>query len=220
MAKRKVITSSVEVFRVKGESIEIAFNNLKQEHGYDNYHLSVIDELSKDDIVTGGIYRKSRELYPQYINNKISEHSIFGALYNHKPVIKDASRIVKHNVVNKGTKKWVTVNNYVTDTGEKLEHDTSTKAECMVRAHDLALERNRTINVVVGKELEGGEGILYIAEYIPLDEVDDSNVYVFWKFNTVVTEVEEDDLLDQHTEVNDDRAAGCSPRSNRRRCGC
>jgi hypothetical protein len=203
MSKRKVITARVAVFRVKGETIEIAFNNFKHEHSLDDYHLTIIDKLSKESIAAGGIYLKGRELYPQYVGNKISEHTIFGCLYNHKPVLKDESRIIKHNVINRGTKKWITVNNYVTDSGEVLEHDTETKEAVKVRAVELSLEHSKTVNAVLGKKLEDGEGILFISEYIPSDCVDDSNVYIFWMLITEVNEVEEDDLIAETTEVDE-----------------
>jgi len=203
MSKKKVITSRVEVFRVKGETIQIAFNNFKHEHGLDDHHLTVIDRLSKESIAAGGIYLKGRELYPQYVGNKISEYTIFGSLYNHKPVLKDESRVIKHNVINRGTKKWVTVNLYVTDSGEVLEHDTDNKEAVKVRAVELSLEHSKTVNAVLGKKLEDGEGILFISEYIPSDCVDDSNIYIFWMFVTTITEIEEEDLIDDHTEVDE-----------------
>lgn len=203
MSKRKVITSRVEVFRVKGENLDIAFNNFKQEHSLDNHHLTIIDDMSKENIAAGGIYLKGRELYPQYVNNIISEYTIFGCLYNHKPILRDESRIIKHNVVNRGTKKWVTVNNYVTDSGEVLEHDTETKDKVKVRAIELSMEHSKTVNAVLGKKLDDGDGILFISEYIPSDCVDDSNVYIFWMLVTEINEVEEDDLISEHTEIDE-----------------
>lgn len=203
MGKVKVVTSSVEVFRVKGETIDIAFNNFKQERSLDNHHLTLADSLDKDEIINGGIFKRGRKLYTQFLNNKISEYSVYGCLYNHKPIIKDESRLVKHNIVNKGTKKWITVNKYIFDSGEVLEHDTGTKGEAMVRADELSLEHNRTITVMAGKELENGEGILYISEYIPLEQVDDTNIYVFWIYVTTVKELEEDELIDSNTKTDE-----------------
>jgi hypothetical protein len=46
MATKKVTTASVE-FKVKGETMKIAFNNLKQEKGFDNHHLEIEDEVTK-----------------------------------------------------------------------------------------------------------------------------------------------------------------------------
>lgn len=203
MSKRKVITSRVEVFRVKGENIDIAFNNFKQEHSLDNHHITIMDDMSKENIAAGGIYLKGRELYPQYVNNTISEYTIFGCLYNHKPILRDESRIIKHNVVNRGTKKWVTVNNYVTDSGEVLEHDTETKDLVKIRAVELSMEHSKTVNAVLGKKLEDGDGILFISEYIPSDCVDDTNVYIFWMLVTEVNEVEEDELIAEHTDIDE-----------------
>jgi hypothetical protein len=203
MSKRKVITSRVEVFRVKGETIEIAFNNFKHEHSLDDHHLTIIDKLSKESIAAGGIYLKGRELYPQYMKNEISEYTIFGCLYNHRPVLKDESRIIKHNVINRGTKKWITINNYVTDSGEILEYDSETKDKVALRAEELSLEHSKTVNAVLGKKLEEGDGILFIAEYIPSDCVDDTNVYIFWMIVTEISEIEEDDLIKEHTEMDE-----------------
>lgn len=203
MSKRKVITSRVEVFRVKGENIDIAFNNFKQEHSLDNHHITIMDDMSKENIAAGGIYLKGRELYPQYVNNTISEYTIFGCLYNHKPILRDESRIIKHNVVNRGTKKWVTVNNYVTDSGEVLEHDTETKDLVKIRAVELSMEHSKTVNAVLGKKLEDGDGILFISEYIPSDCVDDTNVYIFWMLVTEINEVEEDELIAEHTDIDE-----------------
>jgi len=105
-----------------------------------------------------------------------------------------------HNIVTKGTKVWETVNSYRTDSNETLEEDTGTKAEAMEVAKELALEKNTTVNVVVSKRLVGMDGILAIAEWIPADCVDDTNVYVFWRFATKVEEIDEDELIDSHTE--------------------
>lgn len=200
MNKRKVITSCVEVFRVKGETLKIAFNNFKQEHSFDYHHLVVADELTREEIASGGIYLM---LFPQYMNNTLSENAIVGCLYNHKPVLKDPSRIVKHNVINRGTKKWLTINNYITDSGEIVGYDSETKDKVMERCESLAIEHSKTINAVLGKKLEEGEGILFISEYIPEDCVDDSNVYIFWMLNTFVEEVDEDTLIEENTSIDE-----------------
>ena len=201
MATKKVTTSAVEVYKVKGETMKIAFNNLKQEKGLDNHHLEIENDalLSKENISNGAIYKKSRELYSEYINNKLSEYTVKGALYNLKPVLKDESRIVMHNIVIKGTKQWETVNSFRTDTGEVITETVGTKEEAVALAKDLALERNKTINVVVSKRLVDLDGVIAIAEFIPLECTDDTNVYVFWMYTTKVVDQDENELADEHT---------------------
>lgn len=204
MALRKITTSSVEVYKVKGETMNIAFNNLKQEiKGLDNHHLEIESSelLKQDTICNGAIYKHSKILYPQYINNTLSEYTVKGALYNLKPKLKDESRIVMHNIVSRGTKLWETVNSFRYDSGEVILEDTGTKEEAIVTARELALERNKTINVVVSKRLIGIDGILAIAEFIPIDCADDTNVYVFWVFATKVEEADEDQLAENAVEV-------------------
>jgi len=200
----KLTISSVDVYKVKGETMEIAFNNLKQEHNLDNYNLEVHPVLSEEDINNGKIYKESQRLYREYLNNRLSEFKVFGALYNKKPIIPDPSRVITHNIVTKGTKLWETVNSYRTDSGEILEEDTGTKAEALVRAHLIAVEHNKTVNIVVSKRLVDMDGILGIAEFIPLDCIDDSNIYVFWKFTTKVEEKEEEELIDENQEIDEE----------------
>jgi hypothetical protein len=43
-------------------------------------------------------------------------------------------------------------------------------------------------------------GVIAIAEFIPLECADDTNIYVFWVFNTKVEEQDEDELADENTE--------------------
>jgi hypothetical protein len=45
----------------------------------------------------------------------------------------------------------------------------------------------------------GIDGVIAIAEFIPLECADD-NIYVFWVFQTKVEEQDEDELADAHTE--------------------
>jgi gamma-glutamylcyclotransferase (GGCT)/AIG2-like uncharacterized protein YtfP len=134
--------------------MKIAFNNLKQEKGFDNHHLEIEDDelLNQGNICNGAIYKKSKDLYPEYINNKLSEYTIKGALYNLKPKLKDESRLLMHNIVIKGTKQWETINSFRTDNGETVFEDASTKEDAIAKARELALERNATINVVVSKD--------------------------------------------------------------------
>ena len=203
MATKKVTTSLVEVFKVRGETMGIAFNNLKQEKGFDNYNLEPDEavELEPDTICNGAILKNSQKLHYQFVNNLLSEYTVRGALYNLKPILKDETRVVMHNTVTKGTKQWETVNSYRTDSNEVIEEDTGTKADAMVKAKELSVEKNKTINVVVSKRLVGMDGILAIAEFIPPEGiVDDTNVYVFWKFTTKVEMVDEDELADEHTQ--------------------
>ena len=198
--KVKVTTSSVEVYKVLGETMEIAFNNLKQEHKLDNYNLKkVSSNFDEDAINNGKIYKHSEYLYSQYLRGEESEYAVFGALYNKKPVVGDSSRVVMHNIVIRGTKQWETVNSYRFDSGSAIFEDTETKANSMEKAKELALEYNKTINIVVSKRLKDMDGILGIAEFLPLDCIDDSNVYVFWVYSVKVDEVDEDDLADENT---------------------
>jgi hypothetical protein len=204
MTKRKVVTTSVEVFKVKGETMEIAFKNLNAEHGLENYYVEdTTIGLDKDGIHNGAILEHSKELYREYVNNTLSEHCIKGALYNHKPMIKDGSRIIKHNIVIRGTKKWITMNAFVTDANETLEEKECSKSEAITRAHELSLEYNKTVNVTVVKKLEGSNGIIYISEFLPTDFVDDSNTYVFWKYNVKIEEADEDEDIDENTTIDD-----------------
>lgn len=202
MGLKKVTTSSVEVYKVKGETMKIAFNNLKQEHGFDNHHVEMCDEdmLSPANIRNGSIYNKSKNLLPKYVNNEISEYTIFGALYNMKPVLKDESRLLLHNIVIKGTKQWETYNSFRLDSGVEVLGEVSTKESAIDKAKELALEYNKTINVVVSKRLVDMDGIVAIAEFMPYTCVDDTNIYVFWVYAVKVEEVEEDDLISSSTE--------------------
>lgn len=203
MSTRKVTTTSVEVYKVKGETMKIAFNNLKQERSFDNHHLEIEHDelLNQENISNGAIYKKSRELYSEYINNTLSEYTIKGALYNLKPKLKDESRLVMHNIVIKGTKQWETVNSFRYDTGEVVLEKVGTKEEAVIEARELALEKNKTINVVVSKRLVGMDGVIAIAEFVPIECTDDSNIYVFWVCTTKVEEKDEEELAEEHTEV-------------------
>jgi hypothetical protein len=200
--KRKLTTSRVEVYKVKGETMKIAFNTLKQEQGFDNHHLEIENDdlLSPANIKNGAIYKKSKQLHSKFLNNELSEFTVKGALYNLKPVLKDESRLVIHNIVIKGTKQWETVNSLRLDTGEVIEEIVSTKEEAMDRAKELALERNKTINVVISKRLVDTDGITAIAEFIPVTCADETNVYVFWVYLTKVEEVNEDEHIDELVE--------------------
>jgi hypothetical protein len=152
MATKKT-TASVEVFKVKGETMKIAFNNLKQEKGFDNHHLEIEDDelLNQGNICNGAIY-KNLKIYILNTLTTSSEYTIKGALYNLKPKLKDESRLLMHNIVIKGTKQWETINSFRTDNGETVFEDASTKEDAIAKARELALERNATINVVVSKD--------------------------------------------------------------------
>jgi len=205
MKNNKITTSFVEVFKVKGETMEIAFKNLKMEQGLDNSSLEIVSsEFSEEAINNGKILKHSHHLYREFINNKVSEYTVFGALYNKKPVIKDGSRIITHNIVSKGTKKWETVNSYRFDGGEIITEDTGTKAESLEVATMLALQYNKTVNIVVSKRLIDMDGILGIAEFVPFANVDDSNVYVFWVYGTKVEIKTDDEVFDDATELDED----------------
>jgi hypothetical protein len=62
------------------------------------------------------------------------------------------------------------------------------------------MERNATVNVVVSKRLVGMDGVIAIAEFIPLECADDTLISTFWVFNTKVEEQDEDELADENTE--------------------
>ena len=204
MSNNKIITSSVEVFKVKGETMDIAFHNLKMEHKLDNYSFQpVSSDFTDEGINNGKILKHSQYLYSQYLNNKVSEYTIFGALYNKKPIIRDDSRISMHNIVNKGTKKWETINSYRFDSGEAIFEDTETKANALDKARELALEHNKTINIVVSKRLVDMDGILGIAEFIPFDNIDETNIYIFWVYVTTIEEKTDDELFEENTEVDE-----------------
>jgi hypothetical protein len=181
--------------------MKIAFNNLKQEKGFDNHHLEIEDDelLNQGNICNGAIYKKSKDLYPEYINNKLSEYTIKGALYNLKPKLKDESRLLMHNIVIKGTKQWETINSFRTDNGETVFEDASTKEDAIAKARELALEKcyHQCCSI---KRLVGIDGVIAIAEFIPLECADDTNIYVFWVFQTKVEEQDEDEA-DAHTET-------------------
>jgi hypothetical protein len=63
--------------------MKIAFNNLKQEKRFWQSSLEIEDdELLNQGNICNGLSTKSKDLYPEYINNKLSEYTIKGALYN------------------------------------------------------------------------------------------------------------------------------------------
>lgn len=204
MTKIKITTSFVEVFKVKGETMDIAFHNLKSENSFDNYNLQLVtSEFNTESIDNGKILKHSQFLYREYLNNKISEYTIFGALYNKKPIIKDGSKIITHNIISKGTKKWETINSYRFDNNEVIFENIGTKAESFEKAKELALENNKTVNIIVSKRLVDMDGILGIAEFIPFENIDDTNIYIFWKYGTKIEEKEEDDFIDENVEKDD-----------------
>lgn len=201
MVKVQITTSSVEVFKVRGATMDIAFRNLKQEHKLDNYNLTpVTSEFNEEAIDNGKIYKHSAYLYNRYLNNHISEFTVYGALYNKKPIIRDESRVLMHNIITKGTKKWETVNSYRLDSGAIIQEDTATKADSFLTAKAIAVEQNASINIVVSKRLVDMDGILGIAEFMPLDCVDKTNIYIFWVYTTKAVEADEEDVIDENTE--------------------
>jgi hypothetical protein len=203
MSLVKKTTTSVEVYKVAGDSMEMAFHNLKTTKKLDYHSLEAETSVSlnKDSITNGAIYKHSKELHRLYTNNRISELTVRGCLYNHKPIIKDPNRILVHNIVNRGTKQWETVNSFRFESGEVIEELVCSKEEATNRAKELALNFNKTVTVVVSKRLVGSDGIQVIAEFIPFTNVDDSNIYVFWVYTTKTEQVEEDDLIEANTEV-------------------
>jgi len=205
MQNNKITTSFVEVFKVKGETMEIAFQNFKMEHQLDNYNLTAVtSEFNAEAIDNGKILQHSRFLYRQYLNNEVSEYTIFGTLYNKKPIIRDESRVIVSNIVSKGTKKWETINSYLFDGGEVIHEDIGTKAEALETAKELAMQNNKTVNVAVSKRLVDMDGILGVAEFIPFKNIDDSNVYIFWKYGTKVVIKSEEETFKDETELDAD----------------
>jgi hypothetical protein len=90
-----------------------------------------------------------------------------------------------HNIVIKGTKQWETINSFRTDNGETVFEDASTKEDAIAKARELALEKcyHQCCSI---KRLVGIDGVIAIAEFIPLECADDTNIYVFWVFQTKV----------------------------------
>ena len=201
----KITTTSVEVYKVLGETMEIAFNNLKQSERMDNATLSqVTSEFGEDAINNGKIYKHAQYLHREYLNGRVSEFTVFGTLYNKKPIILDASRVVMQNIVIRGTKQWETVNSYRFDSGAVIEEDTNTKADALAKARELAIQYNKTVNIVVSKRLKDMDGILGIAEFMPLDCTDDANVYVFWAYCVEIEEKDESDSIEENVEQKKD----------------
>ena len=58
----------------------------------------------------------------------------------------------------------------------------------------------QTVHIVVSKRLLGGEGLIGIVEYVPYDNIDTTNTYVFWVYSTLIEEVEEEDIISENTE--------------------
>jgi hypothetical protein len=81
--------------------------------------------------------------------------------------------LLKHNTVSDQRYQAVTDNYLRTDSGEVIEEDAS-KKDAIIRARELAMERNATVNVVVSKRLVGMDGVIAIAEFIPLECADDT----------------------------------------------
>ena len=192
------MASKVAVYKVFADTIEQAFHIFKTQYSFDNINLEVLRD-TPPTMHAGYILKKSKTLHHQYINNAISQMSVFGALYNNAPKVKDTERIIKHNIVSRGTKKWETVNSYQTDSGEVLAIDTGTKADSMLRAEELAMEFSTTVNIVLSKRLTDHEGILGVVEYFKATNVDDKNVYIFWKYEVNTSTIPEDEAIDEST---------------------
>jgi hypothetical protein len=71
MATKKSRPLPVEVFKVKGETMKIASTTWNKK-GFDNHHLEIESDelLNARNICNGAIYKKSRELYPEYIKQQ------------------------------------------------------------------------------------------------------------------------------------------------------
>lgn len=193
----------IEVFKVKGNSLKEAFNNLKIEQNLEDYYVTPIPEKYLPKSFTSGeILKKSKQLLNKYIKGSISEHEIMATLYNNKPLIADESKIIMHNIVIKGTKRWETINAYTTDGDLVVASDTDTKADALEKAKELAIEHNTSINIVVSKRLVDIDGIIGIAEFVPFTNIeDDSNVYIFWLYNVTREDMTDDEAFEENVEV-------------------
>ena len=191
-------TSKVQVYKIPAPTMKDAFQRLKAQHGLEDYHLKTLEVPEGQNLYHGFILKQSQKLHNQYLNNKISEFTIFGALYNNAPKLEGDDKIIVRNITSNGTKKWETINSYRTDSGEIIEEDISTKAEALETAKGLAQEQGKTINVVLSKRLASHDGILGIAEVVDYTHIDTENVYVFWKYGVTIDSQEEDDLIDDN----------------------
>jgi len=189
-------TSAVEVYKVIAPTMEEAFQRLKVQFRLDNYNLSRLEVPEETKMYHGFILKTSKKLHGDYLNNHLSEFTVFGALYNEAPKIKTDEKILLRNIVSRGTKQWETVNSYQTDSGEVLFIDTSTKAEALDMCKSLALEHDKTVNVVLSKRLKDHDGILGVAEVISYNNIDNENVYIFWRYSVTVVEEDEEDSID------------------------
>jgi hypothetical protein len=91
-----------------------------------------------------------------------------------------------------------TVNLFRTDSEKLAEEDASTKEDAIIRARELAMERNATVNVAVSKDLL--EWMSYCnCRIYTLECADDTNIYVFW-YLIPVEEQDEDELADENNE--------------------
>ena len=191
-------TSKVEVYKIPAPTMKDAFQRLKAQYSLGDYHLSTFEIPENESLSYGYILKKSQGLHNKYINNKISEFTIFGALYNKAPKLVGDDKIVVKSITSTGTKKWETINSYRTDSDEVIFEDIDTKAGALVTAKQLAQEQGKTINVVLSKRLASHDGILGIAEVVDYTHIDTENVYIFWKYGVTIEGQEEDDLIDDN----------------------
>jgi len=192
----------IDVFKVKGNSLKEAFNILKIENSFGDYFLTALKkEQAPIEFDRGGILKESKRVLRKYINGDISEYEIRGMLFNNKPLVADEAKVLLHNIVIKGTKKWETINAYTTDGGNVIFIDTETKAAALEKAQELATENNTTINIVVSKRLVDINGVIGIAEFVPFSNIlDKTNVYIFWVYSVSNEDVTDDEAFEENVE--------------------
>jgi hypothetical protein len=78
-----------------------------------------------------------------------------------------------------------------TDNGETVFEDASKEDAAIAKLENLPSEKcyHKRKKII---------GVIAIAEFIPLECADDTNIYVFWVFQTKVEEQDEDELADEH----------------------
>ena len=192
----------IDVFKVKGNSLKEAFNILKIENSFEDYFLTALKkEQTPIEFDRGGVLKESKRVLRKYINGDISEYEIRGMLFNNKPLVADEAKVLLHNIVIKGTKKWETINAYTTDGGNVIFIDTETKAAALEKAQELATENNTTINIVVSKRLVDINGVIGIAEFVPFSNIlDKTNVYIFWVYSVSNEDVTDDEAFEENVE--------------------
>jgi len=202
--KIKTAVSKVEVYKVLAPTMKEAFQRLSVQNKLDDYTMQRLPDYDAENVTHGFILKTSQKLHFKYLNNTLSEFSIFGGLYTNAPKITTDEKVVVQNIIAKGTKKWETINSYRTDSNEVVFEDVGTKAEALEKAKELAIEHGKTINATLSKRLVDHDGILGIAEFIPYENIDLENVYVFWKYGVEIVEILEEENIEEQTIKQED----------------